>query len=92
MKYTNPEYCDKCGYIKEQCECEAVFKTTEFDSFKRFKNFREEIQKVLDGKFTNADSIRNLEDNNQLALMLWNLPKFDSIELLKEWLDKEYID
>lgn len=48
------------------------------------------MQKIIDRKFSNADSIRNLEDNNQLALKLWNLPKFDTIEELKKWLDKEW--
>ena len=49
------------------------------------------IKKILEKKFTNADSIRNLEDNNQLALKLWNLPKFESFDQLKKWLDKEYV-
>ena len=87
--YENPEYCSKCGFIKQQCECEVVFKDTTFDMHKAFRDFKEEFQKVIDGKFTNADSIRNLDDNDQLALMLWNLPKFESIEKLKQWLDKE---
>ena len=56
-----------------------------------YQQFQRDIKKILEKKFTNADSIRNLEDNNQLALKLWNLPKFESFDQLKKWLDKEYV-
>lgn len=44
----------------------------------------------MEGRFSNADSIRNLEDDRQLALRLWNLPKFETFEELYEWLCKEH--
>ncbi|MCI5611468.1 MAG: hypothetical protein MR392_08895 [Roseburia sp.] len=67
-----------------------IFKDSEFEMAKAYKEFKNDMQKIIDRKFSNADSIRNLEDNNQLALKLWNLPKFDTIEELKKWLDKEW--
>lgn len=67
------------------------FITTEFEANRNYQQFQRDIKKILERKFTNADSIRNLEDNNQLALELWNLPKFESFDQLKEWLDKEYV-
>lgn len=67
------------------------FITTEFEANRNYQQFQSDIKKILEKKFTNADSIRNLEDNNQLALKLWNLPKFESFDQLKEWLDKEYV-
>lgn len=67
------------------------FITTEFEANRNYQQFQSEIKKILERKFTNADSIRNLEDNNQLALKLWNLPRFESFDQLKEWLDKEYV-
>lgn len=67
------------------------FITTEFEANRNYQQFQRDIKKILERKFTNADSIRNLEDNNQLALKLWNLPKFESFDQLKEWLDKEYV-
>lgn len=66
------------------------FINTEFEANRNYQQFQRDIKKILEKKFTNADSIRNLEDNNQLALKLWNLPKFDTIEELKKWLDKEW--
>ena len=33
----------------------------------------------------------NLEDNVQLALMLFNMPKFNTVDELQEWLNKEYV-
>lgn len=63
------------------------FVDTEFEMNKAFREFKE---KLLNQKFTNGDSIRSLEDNSQLALKLWNMPKFETIEKLREWLDKEY--
>lgn len=67
-----------------------VFEDKEFDMNKAYRNFKNELQKLLERRFTNADSIRSLEDNSQLALRLWNMPKFDSIEDLKKWLDEEH--
>ena len=67
------------------------FINTEFEANRNYQQFQKDIKKILERKFTNADSIRNLEDNNQLALKLWNLPKFESFDQLKEWLDKEYV-
>lgn len=67
------------------------FITTEFEANRNYQQFQSDIKKILERKFTNADSIRNLEDNNQLALKLWNLPRFESFDQLKEWLDKEYV-
>ena len=67
------------------------FITTEFEANRNYQQFQRDIKKILERKFTNADSIRNLEDNDQLALKLWNLPKFESFDQLKEWLDKEYV-
>ena len=67
------------------------FINTEFEANRNYQQFQRDIKKILERKFTNADSIRNLEDNNQLALKLWNLPKFESFDQLKEWLDKEYV-
>ena len=67
-----------------------VFEDKEFDMHKAYRNFKNELQKLLERRFTNADSIRSLEDNSQLALRLWNMPKFDSIEDLKKWLDEEH--
>lgn len=66
-----------------------VFEDKEFDMNKAYRNFKNELQRILERKFTNADSIRSLEDNSQLALRLWNMPKFDSIEDLQKWLNKE---
>lgn len=66
------------------------FINTEFEANRNYQQFQRDIKKILEKKFTNADSIRNLEDNNQLALKLWNLPKFDTIEELKKWLGKEW--
>lgn len=51
------------------------FINTEFEANRDYQQFQRDIKKILEKKFTNADSIRNLEDNNQLALKLWNLPK-----------------
>lgn len=65
-----------------------VFKDTEFEMQKAYREFKNNLLKC---RFTNADSIRSLEDNTQLALMLFNMPKFDTIDKLKEWLNKEYI-
>lgn len=67
-----------------------VFDDKEFDMNKAYRNFKNELQRILERKFTNADSIRSLEDNSQLALMLWNMPKFDSIEDLQKWLNEEH--
>lgn len=67
-----------------------VFEDKEFDMNKAYQNFKNELQRILERKFTNADSIRSLEDNSQLALMLWNMPKFDSIEDLQKWLNEEH--
>ena len=67
------------------------FINTEFVANRDYQQFQRDIKKILEKKFTNADSIRNLEDNNQLALKLWNLPKFESFDQLKKWLDKEYV-
>lgn len=67
-----------------------VFEDKEFDMNKAYRNFKNELQKLLERRFTNADSIRSLEDNSQLALRLWNMPKFDSMEDLKKWLDEEH--
>ncbi len=67
------------------------FINTEFEANRDYQQFQRDIKKILEKKFTNADSIRNLEDNNQLALKLWNLPKFESFDQLKKWLDKEYV-
>ena len=67
-----------------------VFEDKEFHMNKAYRNFKNELQKLLERRFTNADSIRSLEDNSQLALRLWNMPKFDSIEDLKKWLDEEH--
>lgn len=69
----------------------TVFKDTEFEMTKAYRDLRNQIDKVLEGRFSNADSIRSLEDDAQLALKLWNLPKFDSCEELYEWLCKEHI-
>ena len=66
------------------------FRDTEFEMNKSYREFKNNLQKLLDQKFSNADSIRNLEDNAQLALYLWNMPKFETIEELQAWLDKEY--
>lgn len=66
------------------------FRDTEFDMAKAWKELKTHIQKIQDSKFTNADSIRALEDDAQLALRLWNLPKFESFEALYEWLCKEH--
>ena len=68
-----------------------VFEDSEFDMYKAYQNFKNELQRIFERKFTNADSIRSLEDNSQLALRLWNMPKFDSIEDLQKWLDEEHI-
>ena len=67
------------------------FINTEFEANRDYQQFQRDIKKILEKKFTNADSIRNLEDNNQLALKLWNLPKFESFDQLKKWLDKEHV-
>lgn len=67
-----------------------VFKETEFERHKAFNDFEKSIKKIMDGRFSNADSIRNLEDDRQLALRLWNLPKFETFEELYEWLCKEH--
>ena len=67
------------------------FINTEFEANRDYQQFQRDIKKILEKKFTNADSIRNLEDNNQLALKLWNLPKFESFDQLKKWLGKEYV-
>lgn len=68
-----------------------VFRDTEFERHKAFKEFQQGIEKILDGRFSNADSIRNLEDDFQLALRLWNLPKFETFEEMHEWLQKEHV-
>lgn len=65
------------------------FKDTEFEMTKAYKEFKKGIKKMLNQRFTNADSIRNMEDNSQLALLLWNMPKFNAIEELQEWLNKD---
>ena len=67
-----------------------VFEDKEFDMNKAYRNFKNELQRLMERKFTNTDSIRSLEDNSQLALRLWNMPKFDSIEELQKWLDEEH--
>lgn len=67
-----------------------VFRDTEFEMHKAFREFESMQQKAFENKFTNADSIRSLEDNRQLALRIWNMPKFKTIEEFVEWLDKEY--
>lgn len=67
-----------------------VFEDNEFDMNKAYRNFKNELQRLMERKFTNADSIRSLEDNSQLALRLWNMPKFDSIEDLQKWLNEEH--
>lgn len=69
-----------------------LFKDTEFGMHRSFKDFTESIEKLIDGKFTNADAIRSLEDDHQLALYLWNLPKFQTIEELHDWLCKEHME
>lgn len=68
------------------------FRDTEFEMHKAYKEFEGQIDKIIHSKFTNADSIRALEDDNQLALKLWNLPKFSNIEELQEWLKREHVD
>lgn len=55
---------------------------------KAFHELKNNLQKC---RFTNADSIRSLEDNAHLALMLFNMPKFNTIDELQEWLNKEYV-
>lgn len=67
------------------------FKDTEFEMRKAFREFEKNRDKLFNRKFTNADSVRNLENNSQLALMLWNMPKFKTIEELQTWLDTEYV-
>lgn len=67
------------------------FKDTEFEMRKAYREFMKKRDKIINQKFTNADSVRNLEDNSQLALKLWNMPKFQTIEELQEWLDTEYV-
>lgn len=66
------------------------FRDTEFEMNKSYREFKNNLQKLLDQKFTNADSIRSLEDNEQLALYLWNMPSFKTCEELQEWLNREY--
>lgn len=68
------------------------FRDTEFDMHKAWKELRENIRKVQESRFSNADSIRALEDDMQLALKLWNLPEFKSFEELYEWLNKEHVN
>ena len=68
-----------------------MFKDTEFEMRKAFREFERNRDKIFNRKFTNADSVRNLEDNSQLALMLWNMPKFKTIEELQVWLDTDYV-
>lgn len=48
------------------------FINTEFEANRNYQQFQRDIKKILERKFTNADSIRNLEDNNQLAF-LWDI-------------------
>lgn len=66
------------------------FRDTEFYMHKAYKEFKNIQKKAYEHRFSNADSIRSLEDNSQLALKLWNIPKFKTIEELAEWLGKEY--
>lgn len=65
-----------------------VFVDTEFEMQKAYREFKDNLQ---NHRFTNADSIRSLEDNVQLALMLFNMPKFNTVDELQEWLNKEYV-
>lgn len=65
------------------------FRDTEFEMRKAYREFKKNLDKMISCKFTNADSIRNLEEDSQLALKLWNMPKFETIEELQEWLKKE---
>lgn len=44
------------------------FKDTEFEMRKAFREFEKYKDKLFNRKFTNADSVRNLEDNSQLAI------------------------
>lgn len=67
------------------------FKDTEFEMRKAFREFEKYQDKLFNRKFTNADRVRNLEDNSHLALMIWNMPKFKTIEELQAWLDTEYV-
>lgn len=67
------------------------FVMTEFEARKAYKDFKKALNKVSEGRFSNADAIRGLEDDYQLALRLWNLPKFDKMEDLYRWLQKEHI-
>lgn len=68
----------------------VCFRSTEFDIAKAWKELHEYTSKSQEGRFSNADSIRNLEDDAQLALKLWHLPKFESVDALYAWLCKEY--
>ena len=56
-----------------------VFVDTEFEMQKAYREFKDHLQ---NHRFTNADSIRSLEDNVQLALMLFNMPKFNTVDEL----------
>lgn len=76
--------------MSEQKNEPFIFKDTEFERCKAFKDFQKSIENAMNGRFSNADSIRNLEDDRQLALRLWNLPKFKTFEELYEWLCKEH--
>lgn len=67
------------------------FVMTEFEARKAYNDFKKALNKASDGRFSNADAIRGLEDDYQLALRLWNLPKFDKMEDLYRWLQKEHV-
>lgn len=67
------------------------FVMTEFEARKAYNDFKKALNKVSEGRFSNADAIRGLEDDYQLALRLWNIPKFDTMEDLYRWLQKEHV-
>lgn len=83
----NEAYSLALGLSNEKGEVheEDVLRDTEMDMYRAF---RDELRRRY--KFDNGDSLRSLEDNAQLALRLWNLPKFNSCEELAEWLNKEH--
>lgn len=66
------------------------FRDSEFSMNKAFTGFKQELTKLLNREFTNGDAIRSLDDDGQLALILWNMPKFKSIEELHEWLKRKH--
>lgn len=77
--------------IKRTDDGDISFVMTEFEARKAYNDFKKALKKVKDGRFSNADAIRGLEDGYQLALRLWNLPKFDKMEDLYRWLQKEHV-